>query len=62
MVNRTAAEIKTNNMRTVCGWPRVVKVHVYWGEFIEMFGTKQSRLDMMNERARTELSDMILLQ
>jgi AbiU2 len=42
---------------------------VYWGEFIEMFGTKPSRLDIMNESAptffhmvRTELSDVILLQ
>jgi hypothetical protein len=50
-------------------WQRVVKVHVYWGEFIEMFGTKEARLDLMNDSApaffhmlRTELSDTILLQ
>jgi hypothetical protein len=46
-----------------------VKVHVYWGEFVEMFSTKQSRLEIMNESApaffhmlQGELGDSILLQ
>jgi hypothetical protein len=76
MVDRTAGEIKAHNIEKMGPelgaqfselWQRVVKVHVYWGEFIEMFGTKPSRLDVMNESApaffhmlRTELADMIL--
>jgi hypothetical protein len=76
MVNRTAEEIKAHNIEEMGPelgaqfselWQRVVKVHIYWGEFIEMFGTKPSRLDIMNESApaffhmlRTELA--ILLQ
>jgi hypothetical protein len=50
-------------------WQRVVKVHVYWGEFIEMFGAKPERLDLMNASApaffhmlQGELSDSILVQ
>jgi hypothetical protein len=78
MVDRTAGEIKAHNIEKMGPelgaqfselWQRVVKVHVYWGEFIEMFGTKPSRLDVMNESApacfhmlRMELADMILLQ
>lgn len=78
MVNRSAEEIKAHNIEEMGPelgaqfselWQRVVRVHFYWGEFIEMFGTKPSRLDLMNESApaffhmlRTELSDMILLQ
>jgi AbiU2 len=78
MVDRTAGEIKAHNIEKMGPelgaqfselWQRVVKVHVYWGEFIEMFRTKPSRLDVMNESApaffymlRTELADMILLQ
>jgi hypothetical protein len=78
MVNRTAAEAKADNIEKMGPelgaqfselWQRVVKVHVYWGEFIDMFGAKESRLDIMNESApaffhmlRTELADMILLQ
>lgn len=78
MINRTAAEAKADNIEKMGPelgaqfselWQRVVKVHVYWGEFIEMFGTKESRLDIMNESApaffhmlQTELSAMILLQ
>jgi hypothetical protein len=78
MVNRTAAEAKADNIEKMGPelgaqfselWQRVVRVHVYWGEFIEMFGTKEARLDLMNESApaffhmlRSELSDMILLQ
>lgn len=49
-------------------WQRVVRINVYWAEFIEMFGTKPGRLDMMNRAApaffhmlRTELSDMMFL-
>ncbi|HEV3183552.1 MAG TPA: hypothetical protein VGZ49_01660 [Xanthobacteraceae bacterium] len=49
-------------------WQRVVRVHVYWAEFIEMFGTKPGRLDLMNSTApaffhmvRGELGDMLLL-
>jgi hypothetical protein len=78
MIDRSAAEIKTHNIEKMGRelgaqfselWQRMVKVHVYWGEFIEMFGTTPSRLDIMNESApaffhmlRTELADMILLQ
>jgi hypothetical protein len=50
-------------------WQRVVKVHVYWGEFIEMFGSKPERLEIMNGSApaffhmvQGELGDSILLQ
>jgi hypothetical protein len=49
-------------------WQRVVRAHVYWGEFVEMFSMKPGRLDIMNGSApaffhmlQGELSDMILL-
>jgi hypothetical protein len=49
-------------------WQRVVRVHVHWAEFVEMFGTKPERLKLMNRTApaffhmlRSELGDMVLL-
>jgi AbiU2 len=49
-------------------WLRVVKAHVYWGEFLEMFSTKPERLEVMNRAApaffhmlQGELGQSILL-
>src|SRR5882672_6368577 len=49
-------------------WQRVVRAHVYWGEFVEMFSTKPKRLDLMNRSApaffnmlQHELADTVFL-
>ena len=32
-------------------WLEVARLHTKWGEYVELFGTKESRIDLLNEAA-----------
>jgi hypothetical protein len=60
MVNRTAVEAKADNiveMGEPLGelysalWQAVATVHVYWKEYVELFGSKPERIDLLNRAA-----------
>jgi hypothetical protein len=62
MVNRTAAQAKTANiekMGSALGaqysalWQEVATIHLNWGEFVELYGTKPERLELINRAAGT---------
>jgi AbiU2 len=50
-------------------WQRVVTIHIYWDEFVELFATKTSRVELLNKAAPAffnmllhELWDAVLLR
>ena len=56
----TADEMKTRNIEVMGPelgkqyselWQRVVKIHIYWCEYVEMFGTNPKRVAVMNQAA-----------
>jgi hypothetical protein len=34
-------------------WQEVVRLHMYWAEYVELFGTKPTRIDLLNRAARS---------
>jgi hypothetical protein len=76
MTHRTAEESKQANIEAMGPdlgaqfselWQRVVRAHVYWEEYMELFG-KRERVDLLNQSApaffnmlQNELSDIIVL-
>jgi hypothetical protein len=76
MTHRTAEESKQANIEAMGPdlgvqfselWQRVVRAHIYWEEYMELFG-KRERVDLLNQSApaffnmlQNELSDIIVL-
>ncbi|MGB9369228.1 MAG: hypothetical protein WCE79_24780 [Xanthobacteraceae bacterium] len=76
--SQTAEQAKARNIDTmgpVLGaqyselWQRVVTIRIYWNEYVELFGKKSSRVDLMNQAApaffqmlQHELWDTVLLR
>jgi hypothetical protein len=62
MVDRTAAEIKAYNIEKMgpalgvqysALWQEVANIHLNWGQFVELYGAKQERIDLVNRAAST---------
>lgn len=60
MVDRTADEAKAANIEKMGDklgtlyselWQEVAVLHVYWAEYVELFGTKPSRVELLNKAA-----------
>lgn len=50
-------------------WQRVVTIHIYWDEYVELFATKSSRVELLNKAApaffhmlQHELWDTVMLR
>jgi len=57
---RAAAEMKADNIQTMGQslgeqysvlWQEVAAIHRNWREFVELYGTKRDRLDLLNRAA-----------
>jgi hypothetical protein len=62
MIQRTAVEVKADNIEKMghplgaqysALWQEVAKIHLNWGEFVELYGTKPERLELINRAAGT---------
>jgi len=60
MVSRTADEAKADNIAQMgeplgelysALWQAIATVHIYWKEYVELFGTKPDRIDLLNRAA-----------
>lgn len=58
--HNSAAEAKSENIRVMGGdlgplydalWQEVASVHHTWDEYVQLFGTKQSRIELLNQAA-----------
>jgi AbiU2 len=78
MVSRTAEEAKASNVAEMGAplgelysalWQQIATVHVYWKEYVELFGSKPERIELLNRAApaffhmlQDELWDAALLR
>jgi hypothetical protein len=62
MTSRTAIEIRADNIEKMGDplgvqysalWQEVANIHLNWGEFVELYGTKPERLELINRAAGT---------
>jgi AbiU2 len=62
MIQRTAVEVKADNIEKMghplgaqysALWQEVANIHLNWGEFVELYGTKPERLELINRAAGT---------
>src|SRR4051794_29103480 len=60
MNQRTAVEVKADNIAKMghrlgaqysALWQEVANIHLNWGEFVELYGTKPTRLELINRAA-----------
>jgi hypothetical protein len=60
MVNQTADEAKATNIAEMgqplgelysALWQAIATIHVYWKEYVELFGSKPERIDLLNRAA-----------